>query len=1116
MDYVITITHVGNGSVSPSGIYTVEEGDTCRIVATPAPGHAVSQVVVTGPEGAVTTPLLTEVILENVESDFSVEFTFVPGTQQTVTVTPSVTGSGSITPASPESVNYGGSLYVSFLPSPGCYLSGILVNGSSVALSNVILLTGLITNTTVAATFTSLNIADATVLVKRGSTDAWAGKTLQYGEIGIDRSRKEVRIGDVRGVEVSFLDALCLNGSGISVASEPPEDPGVSPLWIDSDDSKMYYWGGEWIEISASGSGISVASIAPVEHDETPFWYDYTTRILYYWNEDALEWDVVGPSSGVGGSVPLTPTGRNCLVAWNDSSGVYIKDADYNAFVRNGLFVRTPYGDGEGEYKIKVYGSLDTQTYGGIVDIRKFVGGGSGYDPQNYTIEKPGLGFVCNLIKSEKISEAGGGLIISGIGSDGDYDWGSPDPMVALVIRNRGVATPETGLCIFSDYKVRAPFGIVTPNVNLPVGGTYDVGGVPHNHDSAYLRLSGGELGGGLSMAGNRIAGVGAPINGGDVVTLDYLSSYSANMIWQDPVESIEIAPVEIDGRYLVAAIDTSGDFVGHENEIATRDGGIWSFESPEIGWAVAVDDDGYTYNWNGGSWAKLPGMGSHSSLQGLSNDDHLQYVHVSIPREISAIHTFTAESVPFNVNSAVMVENLNANFLGGLPASYFAAFEHTHEFGYETLVGFDISDPQGGDIFIFDSEIQKFINSALPLVYFDSDHDFVDATERDNYFTLNPDAVSFGMFIVVASTVYQYTQIETSPYHSDAWEERTPIIRGPRGYQGDPGVDGANGTDGAQGIQGPHGIQGPPGAPGTSINLKGSVDTSDDLPGGGNVENDAYYCSADGHCYVWTESLEWVDVGSIVGPQGVQGIQGIQGPPGVAGPVGPRGETGLTGPEGPVGEIGPRGPAGIGDGSWQSTVEEICNAPPENYDYEDRFIVGATPTGDFVGHANEIATWMDTDQWFFEFAPVGAVAYVLSLGTHWKYLGLGIGWEQLDWSTLSETGNVKWVAAPVSVGMVQNTGYVTIGETRIILTLPTVCAVGRTLRVSGRGVGGWKIQQSANQFITYSDKQTVTGVDGYIQSKHYRDCVELLCVVENLEFQVISSIGTLEMSVVV
>ena len=176
--------------------------------------------------------------------------------------------------------------------------------------------------------------------------------------------------GNRVGVSGNPLIAVASGGagaSGVSVSSEPPEDPNLTPLWVDSDDSKVYYWSDSWIEISASGSGISVASIAPVEHDETPFWYDYTTRILYYWNEDTLEWDVVGPSAGVGGSVPITPTGRNCLVAWNDSSGAYLKDADYNAFVRNGLFVRTPYGDGEGEYKIKVYGSLDTQTYGGIV-----------------------------------------------------------------------------------------------------------------------------------------------------------------------------------------------------------------------------------------------------------------------------------------------------------------------------------------------------------------------------------------------------------------------------------------------------------------------------------------------------------------------------------------------------------------------------------------------------------------------------------------------------------------------------------------------------------------------------------------------------------------------------
>ena len=305
---------------------------------------------------------------------------------------------------------------------------------------------------------------------------------------------------------------MCLNGSGISVASEPPEDPSASPLWIDSDDSKMYYWGGEWIEISASGSGISVASIAPVEHDETPFWYDYTTRVLYYWNEDTLEWDVVGPSSGAGGSVPLTPTGRNCLVAWNDSSGAYIKDADYNAFVRNGLFVRIPYGDGRGEYKIKTYGSLDTNTYAGIVDLYNYI---PRYNGPGYGLDCPGVGFVCNLIKSEAVSQFGGGLIISGIGSQGDYGENSPDPKIALALRRRGESDTYEPLIIYSDLKVRAPYGIIALGVDLPAGGTYNINGVPHNHDSAYLKLVGGVLSGALAMSGNRISGIGAPVNAG-------------------------------------------------------------------------------------------------------------------------------------------------------------------------------------------------------------------------------------------------------------------------------------------------------------------------------------------------------------------------------------------------------------------------------------------------------------------------------------------------------------------------------------------------------------------------------------------------------------------------
>lgn len=66
-----------------------------------------------------------------------------------------------------------------------------------------------------------------------------------------------------------------------------------------------------------------------------------------------------------------------------------------------------------------------------------------------------------------------------------------------------------------------------------------------------------------------------------------------------------------------------------------------------------------------------------HGSLTGLSNDDHLQYVHVSTPRTILAQHTFapTSSTPPFilGVNAqGQLVTGFNADLLDGLHASAF------------------------------------------------------------------------------------------------------------------------------------------------------------------------------------------------------------------------------------------------------------------------------------------------------------------------------------------------------------------------------------------------------------------------------------------------------------
>ena len=55
----------------------------------------------------------------------------------------------------------------------------------------------------------------------------------------------------------------------------------------------------------------------------------------------------------------------------------------------------------------------------------------------------------------------------------------------------------------------------------------------------------------------------------------------------------------------------------------------------------------------------------------------------------------------------------------------------------------------------------------------------------------------------------------------------------------------------------------------------------------------------------------EWVQKGSLMGPQGPQGKQGLQGPEGPRGPQGLKGDTGDQGPQGIQGPEGPQGPQG-------------------------------------------------------------------------------------------------------------------------------------------------------------------------------------------------------------
>jgi hypothetical protein len=106
-----------------------------------------------------------------------------------------------------------------------------------------------------------------------------------------------------------------------------------------------------------------------------------------------------------------------------------------------------------------------------------------------------------------------------------------------------------------------------------------------------------------------------------------------------------------------------------------------------------------------------------------------------------------------------------------------------------------------------------------------------------------------------------------------------------------------------------------------------------------------------------------------------------------------------------------------------------------------------------------------------------------------------GITWNEVTGTTQAASVNAGYIA--------NNAGLVTI-------TIPTTAAVGDVVRVTGKGAGGWKIAQNASEIIHFLGTETTTGTGGSLASTGTYDGVEIVCVVANTEWVVISSMGNI------
>lgn len=99
-----------------------------------------------------------------------------------------------------------------------------------------------------------------------------------------------------------------------------------------------------------------------------------------------------------------------------------------------------------------------------------------------------------------------------------------------------------------------------------------------------------------------------------------------------------------------------------------------------------------------------------------------------------------------------------------------------------------------------------------------------------------------------------------------------------------------------------------------------------------------------------------------------------------------------------------------------------------------------------------------------------------------------------------------------------QNTSSVTIavnqfyiidnGASLVTLTLPATMAQGMIFKVIGNSSGGWTIAQGAGQSIKIGSTTTTTGAGGSITSSNAGDCIEVMCIVANTTWRVLSVTG--------
>ena len=216
--HTITASAGTNGSITPSGAVTVNDGDDQAFTITPDANYHVLDVLVDGSTvGAVTSYTFTNVI-----ADHTISATFAINAH---TITASAGANGSITPSGAVSVTHGASQSFTIAANAGHHILDVLVDAVSVGAVSSYTFTNVTADHTIAASFEVNPAVPALTLsasqVKTGNdTDGTTKILLNWAAVPASSSVAVYRAP--YGSYPEFDDA---SGTAPSAPSYPPSAP---------------------------------------------------------------------------------------------------------------------------------------------------------------------------------------------------------------------------------------------------------------------------------------------------------------------------------------------------------------------------------------------------------------------------------------------------------------------------------------------------------------------------------------------------------------------------------------------------------------------------------------------------------------------------------------------------------------------------------------------------------------------------------------------------------------------------------------------------------------------------------------------------------------------------